>query len=583
MVRYFNLQSQLLSILVLLAAKIYQELFPIPMGWPLILDCLSIFVILQLVGGYFGFIFGNLKRLPSLASAWAVSDESRRALSIIREFSIWVAVVFLTLRISRWTEGFEAGWSMKGVQHSQNYFDTAIALLVLAWLLSIRRVLRKLRSINITSSRRLIFSYLVLIVGATLVLMLPFALNPGKSLNLVDSAFIVVSALSVTGLTPINVPETFSVSGQALILLLIQVGGLGIVILTAGLAAATLRRLSLNDSLAGRELYDIPNIGNMSQFLSKVVIFTLTVEMIGAVFLYFSLPAQFPNRFFQALFHSISAFCNAGFSILPNGLDQSPFSVVGLGTVCFLIVIGGLGFPVIFNVLEHLKPTKRYRCLAAHTRLSLWVTGVLLIMGTLTIFLMESVGDKPFLSFWHRLGQSIFYSVSTRTAGFNMVPVVEFSMTSILVMMLLMFIGGGPMSTAGGIKTSTLGVLFAGAFSTLRGRSFAQFHNREIPILTILRAITGLIIYSLVAAIAILTLIIIEDIDPWALMFEVVSAMSTVGLSLGVTSELTIPGKIIVIVLMLMGRVGLVTFIYAGIGNVDNQRYRVPTDKFFVG
>jgi len=583
MVRYFNLQTQLLVLLLLVAAKVFQEFFAVPPGWPLILDVLSIFAIVELVGGYLRFVFNNLRRIRTLAAAWAVSGESRKALSVLREFCQWMAVVFLTLRVSRWTEGWEAGWKLLGVEHYQNFFDTAILLLIVSWALSSRRVLRRLRAINITSSRRLIFSYLVLIVGAMLLLMLPFALQPGMVLDLIDSAFVVVSALSVTGLSPVNVAETFSVSGQVLILFLIQIGGLGIVILTAGLAAATLRRLSLNNSRAGQELYDIPDIGNMSQFLSKVLAFTLTFELVGAVVLYFSLPADLPRRFFQALFHSVSAFCNAGFSILPANLEASPFSGVGIGTVCALVFVGGLGFPVVFNIIANLKPTKHYKTLAAHTRMTLWVGVGLLVAGAIGIFLMESFSGNPFLDPWERFGQSVFYSISSRTAGFNMVPVDRLSMTSILVIMLLMFIGGGPLSTAGGIKTSTLGVLAASAYSTLRGRPFAQFYHREIPLRTVMRAITGLALYVLVAAVAILVLIISENIDPWALMFEVVSAMSTVGLSLGATNELSIFGKIVVIFLMLMGRVGLVTFVYAGLGKMDNQRYRVPADKFFVG
>lgn len=583
MVRYFNLQTQLLVLLVLVSAKIFQEFFSVPSAWPLIVDFLSVFAILQLVGGYVRFLINNVRRLPHMAAAWAVSAESRRALSVLREFCQWMAVVFLTLRLTRWTGGWQAGWKLRGVEHYGNYFDTAIILLMISWTLSSRRVLRRLRSIDITSSRRLLFSYLLLIVGATLVLMMPFSLIEGQKLAFVDSVFTVVSALSVTGLTTVNVAETFSLTGQILILFLIQIGGLGIVILTAGLAAATLRRLSLNDSMAGRELYDIPDIGNMSQFLSKVLTLTLTLELIGTVILYFSLPPELPLRFFQALFHSVSAFCNAGFSVLPKGLEDSPFSIVGISSLCVLIVVGGLGFPVLFNIIAHLKPSRRYRSLAAHTQLTIWMSFVLLFMGSLGIFLMETFSGKPFLAPWERIGQSVFYAISSRTAGFNMVPVDKLSTTSILVIMLLMFVGAGPMSTAGGIKTSTLGVFVAAAYSTLRGRPFAQFRNREIPLTTVMRAITGLTLYVLVAATAILILILSENIDPWAIMFEVISAMSTVGLSLGVTADFSVFGKVVLIFLMFMGRVGLVTFVYAGVGKVDNQRYRVPADKFFVG
>jgi trk system potassium uptake protein TrkH len=583
MLRTFNFQAQVLVILVLGLTQVYPVLFPTPEGWPLIVDVLSIFSIVHLVGGYLGFVVKNFRRLPLTAARWVQSRESQRMLVILREFAIWTAVGFLVLRISRWTLGWEAGWRMSGLDHYNNYVDAALFLLGCSLLLSMRRVTLRLSRLDLTSGRRLILSYVVLIIGATFLLMLPFAVLDGQQLELVDAAFTVVSALSVTGLASVNIAEVLSLSGQTIVLLLIQIGGLGIVAITAALAAATLRQMSLNQSMVGKELYDIPDFGNMSQFVAKVTGLTFGLELLGTFALYFSLPSGLENRFFHALFHSVSAFCNAGFSTLPANLENSPFAPWGLGVLCLLIVIGGLGFPLLFELMKECANKRWKSHISVNSRLTLIVTAVLLVGGALVIFLMQSFAISRFPSAGDRFWHSLFYSVSSRTAGFNMTPVSQLSQTSVLVIMLLMVVGGGPMSTAGGIKTTTLGVLAATAWATITGRTGAQFMHRRIPDLTIHRAVTGVVLYVFVASIATVLLVLTESIDPWAILFEVISALSTVGLSLGATTELSGFGKILVILLMLMGRIGLVTFVYAGIGRRAPRRYRYPQDSFFVG
>ncbi len=218
-----------------------------------------------------------------------------------------------------------------------------------------------------------------------------------------------------------------------------------------------------------------------------------------------------------------------------------------------------------------------------NTRLTLYVTGFLLFFGAAGLFVMEGFSGSTLMSGWTRFWTSVFYSISSRTAGFNMIPVDQLSQTSILVIMLLMVVGGGPMSTAGGIKTTTVGVLASTAWATLTGKTGPQFRDRAIPELTVFRAVAGVVFYMFIASMAALLLILTENLDPWIIIFEVISAMSTVGLSLGATPDLSGFGKIVVIVLMLTGRIGLATFLYAGLGRRDAQRYRCPQDRFFVG
>jgi trk system potassium uptake protein TrkH len=268
---------------------------------------------------------------------------------------------------------------------------------------------------------------------------------------------------------------------------------------------------------------------------------------------------------------------------LPANLESSPFGGFGLGVICVLIVVGGLGFPILFEVIGALNKGPRKRRFSANSRLTLAVTGSLLLVGAVSIFMMQTFTHGNELSTQQRFWQSIFYSISSRTAGFNMVPVHQLGATSVLVIMVLMAIGGGPMSTAGGMKTTTVGVLIATAWATVSGRGQAQFAGRTIPDITIHRAVSGVVIYLFVASSATLMLVLLEGLDPWALLFEVVSALSTVGLTLGVTEQLSGPGKFIILTLMLVGRIGLVTFLYAGMGRIEPRRYRYPKDRFFVG
>ena len=584
MAQHFNSNAQLFILLLLGLARGLEILLPPIPAWPVVLDIISIFAILYLVGGYIGFVIKKFRRLPRLLSAWAATGESRMLLAILREFTMWMSVGFLALRMTRWSEGWRAGVELVGVSHFDNYFGTSIILLAVSWALSLKKVQHWLRGIRYTSGRKLLFSYVLLSLIATILLMLPFSVKAGQELSFIDASFIVVSAISVTGLVPVNIAETLSFTGQSLVLFLIQIGGLGIIMLSAALAAATLKRLSLSHSLVSKELYDIPDIGNMGQFLTKVFVLTLGLEFIGALLLFFALPVEMSDRLFHAIFHAVSAFCNAGFSSFPANLENAPLGAGGMWVIGILIVVGGVGFPVLIDLIRSLKPVKCYRCLSANTRLTLWSVGILLVMGMAGIFLMETFSPAGNSESWVKnLGTSLFYSVSARTAGFNQIPVSELSMTSVVVMLFLMVIGGSPLSTAGGLKTTTVAVLVAAAWSSLRGLQWPQFGNRMIANKTIMRALTGLVVYVFVAVTAILVLTITESIDPWSIIFEVVSAMSTVGLSLGATSNLSVFGKILVMFLMMAGRIGLVTFMYAGIGSREPQRYKVPQDQFFIG
>ncbi len=203
--------------------------------------------------------------------------------------------------------------------------------------------------------------------------------------------------------------------------------------------------------------------------------------------------------------------------------------------------------------------------------------------GTISFFTVDYLTAQNRPDFWSHVGESLFYAIPARTAGFNLRPIAEFSQGAVLITLVLMLIGGSPLSTAGGIKTSTLGVIITSAISFMRGHSWIQFHNREIPITTLMKSISLVTLYMVISILAIITLISSEGLNPLNLTFEVVSAISTCGLSLGVTPYLRTFAKVILIILMLLGRLGIMTIIYVGAGKISEQRFRYPKDHFFAG
>lgn len=495
-----------------------------------------------------------------------------------------VSLPFGFMWLWRWRNGWTGIFENVPTAREFNYVDAFLFCLFLAYLLDTEKFRRWLLKMQMTSGRQVLIQYSAGILAGTFLLEMPTSLNPGQALSIIDALFITVSALSVTGLSPVDVSSVFSFSGQVILLGLIQLGGLGIVLITAGFSFMTFRRLSMNSILLGREMYNTCRTGEVPEFLTRVVALTLSFELLGAISLYFNLPANTPNRIFTAVFHSISAFCNAGFSTFPANLYQTPFSLMGIVTICFLITIGGMGFPILLDLWSSLQKRERnLRLLSPHARLTLYVMSILFVLGPLVFFLLETLRPTAELSLSTRLGQALFYSISSRTAGFGMVPIETFHPSALFWLILLMAIGANPSSTGGGIKTTTVGVLVTAVIRTIQGHRQTTFHGRAIPLATMSRALTVVALYLFVAGIAIMLLVVTENIPPFAVAFEVFSALSTVGLSLNVTSQFSVFGKIMLIFLMLFGRIGILSFLLAGIGRTKTSKVRFPEDDFFVG
>jgi trk system potassium uptake protein TrkH len=385
-------------------------------------------------------------------------------------------------------------------------------------------------------------------------------------------------------LSPVDISQVLTQWGQFILLLMIQLGGLGIIMVTAVFSYAANSRLSLNSMQLGQTTFGTHHAGEIPRFLSRVVYVTLFFESLGVLLLYYSLPEGYPNRLFCAIFHSVSAFCNAGFSIFPNNLQASPFFGGGIVVICLLIMIGGLGFPVLFDIQQvFLQRKVAYERLSPHSKLSLVVTFILFVGGAGLFFLFEITHLSSGLDFFSSLQQSIFYSITARTAGFNMLPVENFHTSAQLFLMLLMLIGASPASTGGGIKTTTVGVLFATVYSTIVNKNQTVVFRREIPYQVVKKSLSIVIIYFLIAGLALTVLTITEQRSSFELGFEVISALSTVGLSLGVTPHLSFLGKLIIMFLMLFGRLGILTIVLVGFSHAKPSRIRYPEDDFYVG
>lgn len=429
-------------------------------------------------------------------------------------------------------------------------------------------------------------SFIGLILAGTLLLWLPIS-HGDQSQDFLDSLFTATSAVCVTGLIVVDTGSAWSPVGQAVILLLIQLGGLGILTFGTLLAVATGRRLGFGHQLRVQEQVRAVDLGSLGRLLRAIMVIVFGTELVGALLLYGPMSADVgPVRgVWHAVFHSVSAFNNAGFALYPDSLTRYaanwPVSLV----IMTLIVLGGLGFVVIVNLEQRVRATRRVR-LTLHTRMALAITAFLIAASFVVLLVFEwnnpaTIGGLPL---HERLLATLFQAVTPRTAGFNSLDYAQMAPASLVLTILLMFIGGNPGSTAGGIKTVTFYVLVLGVWSVVRGQPEATVFGRRLHTRTVVRA--GAIVSGavLLAGAALTLLALVEpDMDFLALFFETVSALGTVGLSLGITDDLGSSGKAIIIALMYLGRIGFLTFALALVDQQPRGRGRLMPEEVVIG
>lgn len=418
----------------------------------------------------------------------------------------------------------------------------------------------------------------------TLLLKLPASTQGGISWS--DAFFVSVSSGSVTGLSTVTIPTTFTPFGQVVMMVLVQLGGLGIMTVTTIAALLVGQRVGFRGLLAVREeMENVDSLRNTFRLLGQIAAITFAVELVGAVVLgagFYRRGMGVGESAFQGAFHSVMAFCNAGFTILPgDGLLPYAGDWVIVATLVVVITLGGLGFPVLVDLYRYGDD----RRLSVHTRLVLITSGVLLVVGILSVALMEwtnpaTLGGETTST---RAAMSVFQGVTPRTAGFATVDYPELRDPTLVVQALLMFIGTAPTSTGGGVKVTTIALVFLIVLTQVRGQDRITLFWRELPRELVSKALAVLALSTVLITAATLTLMISDGLTFLPALFEITSAFGTTGLSVDVTPGLSLFGKILVAVVMFLGRVGPITFIIAMTVRQRPARYRYPQEDIAIG
>lgn len=483
---------------------------------------------------------------------------------------------------------------------SKNFFAYLIIIYVFLGELSKRSL--NIYNQNINPALMFVLSFLLLITLGASLLLLPQSTVRG--ISVIDAFFTSVSAVCVTGLIVVDTATYFTAFGKMVILILIQLGGLGIMTFTSFFGLFFQGSSSFQNQLFLKDFVNETKIGETFRTLVEVVGFTIGIELFGAFLIYLSLdPGDFKSSADQiqfSVFHAISAFCNAGFSTLTNNLYETGFryNYNFHLIIAFLIIFGGLGFPIIFNYYTYIKHhlvfrPRQYilnrdfhhtpRIINVNTNLVVATTAFLLVFGTIIYFVIEQNNTLAGHSLYGQIVTSFFGAVTPRTAGFNSVDLTAMAGPTIIMYVVLMWIGGSPGSTAGGIKTTTFAVAFLNMISVAQGKDRLEVFKRELADESVKRAFAVIILSLMILATGIFLIIYFEPkVAFYKIVFECFSAFGTVGLSLNLTPTLGMPSKIILMCTMFAGRVGALTIVMAFMRRIHSLNYRYPSESIFI-
>jgi trk system potassium uptake protein len=445
------------------------------------------------------------------------------------------------------------------------------------------------------------FGFLIF-TGAALLKLPNATITP---ISFIDALFTSTSAICVTGLTVVNTATNFTALGKSIILILIQIGGIGIMTFTSFFGFVFRGGSgSFSERFMMSEFFSEDNVSEIRKTLTKVIFITLLVEIIGAVFIYFNLSGDYfstiGSKIHFSVFHAISAFCNAGFSTLNDNLNDSALNNAFpvLYIICFLIILGGIGFPILLNLYTYLK----YKLLSlfsiirhghkkafipmminVNSRLVIYATLFLILTGTVFFYLFESDHALKGMTVAGKIAHSFFGSVTPRTAGFNSVNMGQLTVATVALTIFLMWVGASPVSTGGGIKTSTFAIALLNALRIARLKNHIEFHKREFHERSVDRAFAIIILSIIILGCSSLIMYLFEpDKGALKILFECVSAFGTVGLSLGITPYLSDPSKMILILLMFMGRMGILTLLFSFFRKSSTSVYRYPKENVLI-
>ncbi len=438
-----------------------------------------------------------------------------------------------------------------------------------------------------SSSQLIILGFILLILIGTALLMLPISSSSGNVTSFHDAIFTATSAVCVTGLIVKDTATYWSTFGQAVIISLIQIGGMGVVTLAVLVAIISKRKIGLMQRSTMQEAISAPNVGGIVKLTGFLIKITLIVEILGAILM---IPVFYPEfgarGIWYAFFHSISAFCNAGFDLMGvkeqfSSLTSYSANVYLSCIIMFLIVFGGIGYLTWNDIKTNKFRIKRYRM---QSKVILMVSAILIFLPAIYFFLFEFNDSKwSYMTVSEKISNSFFQSVTTRTAGFNTVNLLDISEGGQSIMIILMLIGGSPGSTAGGMKTTTVAVLFATVMAVFRRRDSAHLYDRRIVDGIVKHAVTILLMYLTLFLLSAIIISKVESLPMSVTMFETASAVGTVGLTLGVTPQLSLVSRAILIVLMFIGRVGGLTLMFAALSGIKHNVSQMPQEKITVG
>ncbi|MBW8362403.1 MAG: ATPase [Kaistella sp.] len=455
----------------------------------------------------------------------------------------------------------------------------------------------------INPAQLFILSFVGIIFLGTAMLLMPNATT--KGISVLDALFTSTSAVCVTGLITLDTAKDFTAFGKIIILALIQTGGLGIMTFASYFSYFFRGDSSYENQLSISEMTSSDKLGDVFNTLKRVLVITISIETVGAALIFLSLDLSLLGNSISkgilfSVFHSISSFCNAGFSTLTGGLSEPgyEFNYALHLIIAFLFIFGGLGFPIVYNVYKYIRhifqnvllskitkePTKFTPwVISINTRIILITTAILLISGTLLIYLFEKDGSLKNHSYFGTAVEAFFISASNRTAGFNTVNMISLSGPTLMICLLLMWIGASPASTGGGIKTSTFAIAILNILAFAKGKNRTEIYRREISDNSVKRAFAIIVLSLVIIGIAIFLLVLTEkNKDLMSLAFEVFSAYSTVGLSLNLTPTLTPAGKIIIIAVMFIGRVSMLSLLIAIVKREKYFSYRYPKEEIMI-
>ena len=449
------------------------------------------------------------------------------------------------------------------------------------------------RKFALSTTQIILLSFLVTILAGSVLLALPISSADGESVPYLDALFMATTSTCVTGLVTLPTVSTWSVFGQIVILILIQVGGLGIITIMSGLMLLLNRKMGISDRLLIQDAFNLNTMSGLAKFVKNVLFGTLIIEGIGAILYMLVFVPEFGAKgIWISVFNSVSAFCNAGIDIIAeNSLCNYATNPLINVVTSTLIILGGIGYIVWWDVLRVIKsrsPRNRkiFMHLTLHSKISITVTAGLILIGAILIFIFEyanplTIGE---MTLFDKIQASFFQSVTTRTAGFASIPQENLTNASAAVSIILMLIGGSPVGTAGGMKTVTIAVLICSAFATIKNTNSATLFGRRVSEESVKKAVAVAVTFLTICAASTILLMATSDVSALDALYETVSATATVGLSRNLTATLNTFGKFIIIATMYFGRVGPISLAVAlGSKNESQNVISEPTEDISIG